>query len=57
MDAPYLPTPKQIAAACAKIRAGWSEAERAKRWCYDAPGWSIPIVSAKELFGEVDLGE
>ena len=26
------PTPEQIRRMCAEIRAGWSDAERAKRW-------------------------
>jgi hypothetical protein len=27
----YLPTPRQIAAQCAKIRSGWTPAERRRR--------------------------
>ena len=54
---PQEPTPDEIREACREIREGWSEAERAKRWSYPAENWTPPVVSAKELFGEVDLGE
>ena len=36
---PYDPSEEEIAAACAEIRAGWSEHERRKRaaWAMTAP--------------------
>lgn len=28
----FVPSPAEIAQVCAEIQAGWSDAERAKRW-------------------------
>jgi hypothetical protein len=38
------PSPEQIAAACAEIRAGWSDAERMKRLRFD---WR-PVVNTAD---------
>ena len=59
--APYIPTPKEIADGCAKIRSTWNDAEYTRRaagklrsltqpeWEQFYLHWSPPVVSA-ELF-------
>lgn len=43
-------TPQEIAEACAKIQAGWSEAEKRRRWCYKgAEAFSLPTIAASSL--------
>jgi hypothetical protein len=43
------PTPKQIAAACLRIQATWTETERRKRCVYPEQPAETPIVAAKSL--------
>lgn len=44
---PYAPTPAQIAAATAKIRAGWSSYEFEDRWTgIRKVVWNVPEVTA-----------
>ena len=47
---PYDPTPEEIAAACAEIRAGWSEGEKQRRsaWAVCEP-WEAPEVEVDEV--------
>jgi hypothetical protein len=44
-----IPSPAQIEAAAAEIRAGWSRAEMAKRAGVELMAWNVPIVSAADL--------
>jgi hypothetical protein len=39
------PSEEQIAAACARIRAGWSEYERRKRSAWQTCAWTAPAVA------------
>jgi hypothetical protein len=39
------PTPEQIAVACERIRAGWSEYERRKRAAWQDCEWTAPAVA------------
>jgi hypothetical protein len=45
----FVPSPEQIEAAAAEIRAGWSKAENAKRAGIDFSAWYVPVVSAADL--------
>ena len=56
-----MPTSKQIKAACAKIREGWSERTHRLRAgvaieTVDDP-YEFPEAAAKDLYGTIDLGE
>jgi hypothetical protein len=44
-----LPSPEQIEAAAAEIRAGWSKAEFAKRAGVGYSPWILLVVSATDL--------
>lgn len=44
------PTPEQIAEACLRIQAGWSEAERAKRCCVKVERWTAPRIDDEAIF-------
>ena len=45
MTVPYDPSEEEIAAACERIRAGWSEHERRKRMAWAESGeWTAPVV-------------
>jgi hypothetical protein len=44
-----LPSPEQIEAAAAEIRAGWSEAEFSKRAGVGYAPWSFPVVPAADF--------
>lgn len=48
---PYDPTPEEIRAACAAIRATWSENERRKRsaWSVDQQQVELKEVEIREL--------
>jgi len=49
----YLPTPEEIARACAEIQAGWSSQERADRWQgRKRMRWEFPLVAMREVFGD-----
>lgn len=43
-QAPYLPTPEQIAEACASIQAGWSARERRWRLCLPDERVETPTI-------------
>jgi hypothetical protein len=45
---PIEPTPEQIAAACERIRARWSEHERRKRSAWQDCEWVAPAVAFDE---------
>ena len=54
----YLPTPSQIAEACASIRAGWSISERQRRVVdpklrSERPCWLPPRVDTSECSSRV----
>ena len=40
----YLPTPEEIEAAAAEIRAGWSATDRKRRQCWSDDPYTIPEV-------------
>lgn len=47
---PWDPTPAEIAAATARIRAGWSKAELRKRSAWMEPAeWEAPEVAVSQL--------
>ena len=49
---PYIPSPEEIAAAAAEIRAGWTERERNLRIHprERRRRWTLPTASERELF-------
>lgn len=49
----YLPTPEEIARACAEIQASWTSQERADRWQgRKRVRWEFPLVAMREVFGD-----
>jgi hypothetical protein len=44
-----IPSPAQIEAVAAEIRAGWSRKEYAKRAGVGFSSWNVPIVSAADV--------
>lgn len=47
---PWDPTPAEIAAGCARIRAGWSPDETRRRSAWAQPvRWELQSVEAEEL--------
>lgn len=41
-----LPSPEEIRRACARIRRGWTEQQRAERRVGTAPSWEAPVLPA-----------
>lgn len=45
----YDPSPSEIAAACERIRAGWSEAETRRRSAWQVCDWEAPEADERQV--------
>lgn len=56
----YTPTPEEIAAACLRIQATWSDAERERRLVFKVDIYTIPVCEpdrkAAYLYDQSDAG-